>query len=732
MCTDITERIRGASREIAAELDWDTLVRSIVGWAIELLGGASSELFLYRPERDVLEQVVSVGDAHITARRTLRRGEGFAAAVWETRQPLIVNDAHAAVVGAPVSWRDEFWGVLSVTADAPRAFSPLDADLLSQLAAQSAVSLRNARLLQLEREQRELAEALREAAVAVSSTLDLDQVLDRILEQISHVVPGDTADVGLIEDDQARVVRWRGYERLGLEAPAPGAVLQISQIPNLQQLIQTGEPIVIPDTSSNPNWVRVEGWEWVRANAMAPIRVQGQVAGFLGVNSATPYFFSLTHAQALQGFADHAAVAIENARSYQGTARRLAQTQVLREAMLAAASTLNFDQVLDRTIDALSRMLGLEYLGFLFPEEGGKFMKSHSSVLGFVLPPEGFFRFRTDQCIAGRVYRTGQPVILSDVREAEDYAEADARARSELTVPVKVGDEVVAVLNVESSRPNAFDQEDLAFYMAIAGQLGVAMQNARLYQALQDHAEYLEWRVQERTAELEARNAELERFIYTISHDLTSPLITIRGFLGYLERAARAGDMEQVQADIARIVNATDKMQQLLRELLELSRIGRLANPPEEVSFSELAEEALSLVQGRLAERGVEVYIAPGMPSVYGDRPRLREVLQNLLDNAAKFLGPQAHPRIEVGVRRAGEQVVFFVRDNGIGIDPRFHDKVFGLFEKLDQHIEGTGIGLAIVKRIVEVHGGCIWVESEGVGQGSTFCFTLSGVKRET
>jgi len=226
-------------------------------------------------------------------------------------------------------------------------------------------------------------------------------------------------------------------------------------------------------------------------------------------------------------------------------------------------------------------------------------------------------------------------------------------------------------------------------------------------------------------AELEAKNTELERFTYTVSHDLKSPLITIQGFLGFLEQDALAGNVEQMQADIARVVNAAEKMEQLLNELLELSRIGRLMNPPEETPLGELAREAVSMVGGRLAQRGVVVDIAPDLPMVYGDRPRLRQVLENLVDNAVKYLGDQPHPRVEIGARRDGGEIVFYVRDNGMGIDPCYHQKIFGLFEKLNPKSEGTGVGLAIVKRIVEVHGGRIWVESQGEEKGSTLCFTL-------
>ncbi len=237
--------------------------------------------------------------------------------------------------------------------------------------------------------------------------------------------------------------------------------------------------------------------------------------------------------------------------------------------------------------------------------------------------------------------------------------------------------------------------------------------------------------------ELGEKNNELERFVYTVSHDLKSPLITIKGFLGLLEKDALAGEVERIKKDIERIQSAADKMARLLNELLELSRIGRMKNAPQEATVSELAAEAMEMVAGSLQERGVRVDVEPGMPAVRGDRPRLAEVLQNLIENGVKFMGDQATPRIEIGTEpdRAGEgEMAYFVRDNGIGIDPRYHDKVFGLFERLETGTEGTGIGLAIVKRIVEVHGGGIWVESEGVATGTAIYFTLplASASRET
>lgn len=225
--------------------------------------------------------------------------------------------------------------------------------------------------------------------------------------------------------------------------------------------------------------------------------------------------------------------------------------------------------------------------------------------------------------------------------------------------------------------------------------------------------------------ELEAKNAELERFTYTVSHDLKSPLITIKGFLGYVREDVQTGNMSRFEADLRRISDATEKMQHLLGDLLELSRIGRLTNEPAQIPMNALIADVLEMLHGRIQAGNITVQVAEDLPLVYGDRQRLFEVLQNLIDNAAKFMGNQPAPQIAIGVQ--GEldgNPVFFVRDNGMGIAPQFKDKVFGLFDKLNAQSEGTGIGLALVKRIVEFHGGRIWVESE-IGLGATFFFSL-------
>jgi len=229
---------------------------------------------------------------------------------------------------------------------------------------------------------------------------------------------------------------------------------------------------------------------------------------------------------------------------------------------------------------------------------------------------------------------------------------------------------------------------------------------------------------------LREKNEELVRFTYTVSHDLKSPLVTVMTFLGYLEQDIQKQDQERMNKDMAYIRGAADKMSRLLDEVLELSRIGRKMNPPVEAPLQAIVREAQDLVAGQIAERGVQVEVTQEPVLLYGDRPRLVAVFQNLLDNAVKFMGDQPSPRVVIGVESGAADVTFFVRDNGKGIDPRHQPKLFGLFEKLDPGAPGTGIGLALVRRIVEVHGGKVWVESDGLGQGATFRFTLAKTKR--
>jgi len=225
--------------------------------------------------------------------------------------------------------------------------------------------------------------------------------------------------------------------------------------------------------------------------------------------------------------------------------------------------------------------------------------------------------------------------------------------------------------------------------------------------------------------ELQKKNSDIEQFIYTTSHDLRTPLVTVKAFLGFLEKDMAAQDQTRIAQDLQFIHGAADKMKDLLDELLELSRNDLGEIRMEQVTLRSILDEVLDSLAAVIKEQHVEIVRLDADLPLFGDRSRMCQIWLNLIENAVKYSRENSRPRIELGLRSDGGETVFFVRDNGIGIAPDYRDKIFNMFEKLDSSSPGAGLGLSMIKRIVEKCGGRIWVESEGLGHGSCFCFTL-------
>lgn len=231
--------------------------------------------------------------------------------------------------------------------------------------------------------------------------------------------------------------------------------------------------------------------------------------------------------------------------------------------------------------------------------------------------------------------------------------------------------------------------------------------------------------------DLEDKNAELERFTYTVSHDLKSPLVTIKGFVGMIKKDIEANNLDRVNSDIKRIESAANRMQELLEDLLELSRIGRIVNESENFGMTELSNEIVELLHGPISKANIKVVVQENMPTCYNDKRRIGEVIQNLIENAIKFRREDVESFIEVGFTEHNRLDVFFIKDNGIGVQEEYQERIFGLFNKLDNKGPGSGVGLTIVKRIIEVNHGKIWVESDGLNTGTCFYFFLPKTKEE-
>ena len=325
----------------------------------------------------------------------------------------------------------------------------------------------------------------------------------------------------------------------------------------------------------------------------------------------------------------------------------------------------------------------------------------------------------------GWVIKTGEPLLSRDFHEDKRVSSLGRKieALSDIIVPLKVKEKIIGCLSAINKRENQrFTEDDVSLLALFANQAGIAIENAQLYQRQKNISEELT----KSYVLLDEKNKELESFVYTVSHDLKAPLVSLGGFASILLNDYNESLDETGQLYLSRIRANVQKMGDLIQDLLELSRVGRIVNDYESVDVTEIIGEALETLEIQLSERGTELVIQDNLPTVNCDKVRIKQVFENLVSNANKFMGEENDkPKIEIGFHEKEDSFEFFVRDNGIGIQKEYQEKVFEIFTRLgDVEVEGTGVGLAIVKKIIETPGGKIWIDSDA-GKGTTVYFTL-------
>jgi len=297
------------------------------------------------------------------------------------------------------------------------------------------------------------------------------------------------------------------------------------------------------------------------------------------------------------------------------------------------------------------------------------------------------------------------------------------KTESILCVPLEAKAKLIGVLEVMNKVDGTpFTEEDSLLLTIFANQAAMAIENARLYSELLENKSRLE----ETLINLDKKNKDLEAFVYIISHDLKAPLLSLEGFVSILLNKYKDSIDETGQLYLSRIQANVEKMEDLIQDLLELSRIGRIVHDYESVDITEIVKEAIETLQIQLSKKRTELVIQDNLPKITCDRVRIKQVFENLISNANKFMGKENDkPVIEIGFYDKGDFFEFFVKDNGVGIQKKYHEKIFEIFARLgDVEVEGTGLGLAIVKKIVETYNGKIWIDSK-VGKGTTVYFTL-------
>ncbi|MFZ5905120.1 MAG: PAS domain S-box protein [Chloroflexota bacterium] len=431
-------------------------------------------------------------------------GEGVAGQVAATAKPMRVPDVRTlenyieinpetrSELCVPMIVAERVIGVINAESKTPAFFTEEDERLLVTIAGQLGTAIERLRSQQAEHEQRVLAEALRDTGVILTSSLDLDKVMDSILETLGRVLPSETASIMLINDGIARFHRHRGFQERGLKEWIESLELECSKIPSLQIVIDTGKPLLVSDTETDPAWIRFPPTAWIRSALIAPIKGEDTVIGFIDLDHNQPGFFTAAHAERLMAFANQAAIAVQNARSFEREQRRRQEAETLREAGAIITTTMDTGQAIQLILNQLARVVPYDSASVLLLKDGfleivgGRGWADPRAVLGIKFPVPG----DNPNTV---VIQERRPHIVNDTARA--YApfneKPHAHIKSWLGVPLIAQNQVIGMLAVDSIEPNHFNEEHARLVSAFANQAAVAIENTRLLENSQEQVSRL-------------------------------------------------------------------------------------------------------------------------------------------------------------------------------------------------------------------------------------------------
>jgi PAS domain S-box-containing protein len=419
----------------------------------------------------------------------------------------------------------------------------------------------------------------------------------------------------------------------------------------------------------------------------------------------------------------------ERKRAEAAVHRHTEQVEALNRVARIVSGSLELDEVYDGFVAELRRLMPVDRTSITRIDEAREnwtIVRQWTAVEPTLRPGSWH---PLEGSVFGDVVRTRQALLESPIDPHGRWVESpllrDEGMQSRIIVPLVVKDRVTGTVSVAALSPQAFSEADLEMVVPMAAQLALAVENVRLFEKEREHANLLELRVTERTAELEDANRELEAFSYSVSHDLRAPLRAVDGFSRILLEDHAAGLDGDARRYLDLVRSSTQQMGRLIDDLLGFSRLSRQELVRRTIQPASLVRQALEQLEPERAGRSVEVVIED-LPEAKGDPALVRQVYVNLLANSLKFTRQRSPARIVVGSGTENGQAVYFVRDNGVGFDMAYVGKLFGVFQRLhrSEEYEGTGVGLAIVQRIVHRHGGRVWAEG-AIDQGATVFFTL-------
>jgi signal transduction histidine kinase len=733
------EVLRLIAQAVSYSVELDDLLELIYTQTSRVLGVANFYITLHAPESRTLHYAFCVEENE----RRFPAGvwpdtEGLGGWIIRAGQPVVTDDyalecerrgvqagrrPGKAWMGMPLISRDRVLGVMSVSSSDPRTtFTQEQAEFFRAVANQAAAIVDKVRLYQeMEKRARQL-EALNEVGGVITSTLELDATLRMIMRKAIELLQADSGSL-LLRDESGdlvfRVVSGsHAADLVGTRLPLGAGIVG--------RVAKEARPIIVADVDQDEGWYPglETGSDFVTRSAVCvPLIARGQVIGVIELlNRRDGRSFGTEDRSLLTAFASQAAVAIENARLFtqtdQALAARVDELSMMQRIDRELNATLDYQRVMEITLDWALQMTGADIglvAAIVETEEG----ESRLRILANRGYPEEVLSARDasplslGRGVLGRAVRTGKPQFGVRGDSYSDYAQAVAGMMVQLVVPIGREEQIIGVITLESSEDGGFSQEALESVIRLTDHAAVAIENARLFDAVQ------------------AANDAKTDFISFVSHELKQPMTSIKGYADLLAKGT-GGELGEMQQSFLGVIRTNvDRMDALVQDLLDVSRIeaGRLRLELGRVPMEEVVEEAVRGVRRQVEAKGqtLDVQVCEGLPPVAADRNRLVQVLVNLLSNAYKYTPEGGHIRLLVESIDGG-YVRCAVSDTGTGLSEEDQERLFTkYFRSQDpavRSVPGTGLGLVITKSLVELQGGEISVEST-LGEGSTFAFTV-------
>lgn len=651
-------------------------------------------------------------------------------------------------LGVPLRDRSlQTLGLISVQNQLPDTYDDSDLALLTTVAAQISLALDNARLLDAEQQRHRIASTLMDVGRVVNSTLNAEEVLERILEQMERVVSFDNAAIMLPVTGEAFDTRSDSPQRMivravqGYAAAMRSAELSFTPDALPSRVIASQQPVVVRDMIDQAGWQTFS--KETRAWIGVPMLVQDRVIGLITVEKFSPDYYTDQDASTIFALARQAAIAVENARllarseeslrAVQHRARRLA---LMNRLSAITNSTLERETVLNDSARLLIALFNVDHCAITLLDNNGT-----SGALVAEYPDTGSLglRISTDNnSVLYRLFESSGLLILNNLAEhsldiSMQMAFKAANVQSAMLISLSARDRLIGCIGLHAYAANHhFSHDDRETAVTVASQIAIAIDNAHLYEQA-----------------LIASRLKSE-FLANISHELRTPLNAIIGYTELLSGKSY-GELNEKQTDrLNRVTDNAKHLLELIEDVLDLSKMeaGQFELSPEVLDLAVLVRVICENMAADITAKhlALNIDIEDNLPRVQGDVQRVQQALTNLLDNAVKFThkgsitvrvrrttirnrrgrdGSMLPERIEI---KDGDWLEISVQDTGIGISPENQTIIFDAFRQVDgssiREYEGTGLGLAITHRLARMHGGHLWVESE-LGQGSTFHLLL-------